>query len=151
MRAAKYHLDNRTKKKKKKVSRAVWNTNDDRYSDIVHFNSPHFVSITVWNTNDNRYSKFCHFYEKICLKTPLCSQGFVSRTVWNTNDGRLTTVTTHNRAKCNKIVTYCVDELFSSNEKCNKILLFYIMVNYYSEMEVKSYQTKLCKYINFKT
>ena len=35
------------------------------------------------------------------------------------------------------IYIYCVDEFFSSNAKCNKILLFYILANYDSEMEMK--------------
>ena len=48
-----------------------------------------------------------------------------------------------------KLVTYCVDEFFSSNAKCNKILLFYIMAKYDSEMEMKSYQTQPCKIRQF--
>ena len=43
------------------VSITVWNTNDDRYADIDHFNGPYFVSMTVWNTNDDRYADIDHF------------------------------------------------------------------------------------------
>ena len=72
----------------------MWNTNDDSYADIDHFNSPHIASMTVWNTNDDIYSDFDHFYEKEKKSLKVRKHLFIARALSVGQCGILTMIDT---------------------------------------------------------